>query len=117
MRNLFQNGDQLTIFTVFIVTVTFTAFAFPAMAFGLSADSFRKSVQENSAEYKKKAIAAFDVGGAFFQIAYIAMLFSLFAVLAHIHLAMGIVGAVIFVVAWAYLLLKTYPYKIKKKKE
>ena len=115
MRSLFQNGDRLTIFTVSMLTITFTAFAFSAFALGLSADLFRKSVQENSAEYKKKAIAAFDVGCDFFRIAYMAMLASLFGVLAHIDLSMGIVGALFFIIAWAYVVLKNYPYKIKEK--
>lgn len=98
-----------------MLTVTFTAFAFSAFALGLSADMFRKSVQENSAEYKKKAITAFDTAGDFFKIAYIAMLLSLSAVLANINLAMGIVGGAIFILAWVYVLLKNYPYKIKEK--
>jgi len=117
MRNLFENGDLLTIFTVFMLTVTFTAFAFSAFALGLSADMFRKSVHENSAEYKRKTITAFDTAGDFFKIAYIAMLLSLSAVLANINLVMGIVGGAIFILAWAYVVLKNYPYKIKEKRK
>jgi hypothetical protein len=117
MRSLFQSGDRLTIFTVLALTITFTAFAFSAFALGLSADLFRKSIQENSTEYKKKAITAFDVGGDFFKIAYLAMLASLFGVLAHIDFAMGVIGALIFIFAWAYLVWKTYPYKTEKKNE
>lgn len=115
MRSLFQNGDRLTIFTVFVLTITFTAFAFSAFSLGLSAGLFRKSVQKNSVEYKKKAIAAFDVGGDFFRVAYLSMLASLFGVLAHLDIAMGVAGALIFIFAWAYLVWKTYPYKIKKR--
>lgn len=78
---------------------------------------FRKSVQENSAEYKKKAIAAFDTARDFFGIAYIGMLLSLSAVLAGINLAMGIVGGAIFILAWTYIVLKNHPYQIIKKEE
>ena len=114
MHNLFENGDRLTIFTVLVLTVTFIAFAFSAFALGLSADLFRKSVQEESVEYKKKAIKAFDTAGVFFKIAYVAMLFSLAAVLANVSLAMGIVGGVLFILAWACLWMKNRPYTIKK---
>jgi MFS family permease len=117
MRNLFENGDQLTIFTVLVLTVTFVAFAFSAFALGLSADLFRKSVQEKSVEYKKKAIKAFDTAGAFFKAAYVAMLFSLSAVLANLSLAMGVAGGVLFILAWVCLVLKNYPYAIKKKRD
>lgn len=117
MHDLFENGDQLTIFTVVVLTVTFVAFAFSAFALGLSADMFRKSVQEKSEEYKKKAIKAFDTAGAFFKAAYIAMLFSLSAVLANINLVMGIAGGALFILAWIYLIIRNHPYKIKKRLE
>jgi phosphate/sulfate permease len=115
MNSLFQNGDRLTIFTVLVLTATFTAFAFAAFALGLSSDMFRKSVQKNSTEYKKKAIRAFDTARDFFRIAYLAMLLSLCAVLANLNLGMGIVGGLIFILAWAYVVWKNHPYTIKEK--
>jgi len=117
MRIGFESGDRLAIFTVFMLTITFVAFAFSAFALGLSADMFRKSVQEKSVEYKKKAVTAFDTATDFLKIAYLAMLLSLSAVLANISLAMGIVGGVIFILAWTYVVLKNYPYKIQEKKK
>lgn len=118
LRSLFVKGDVLTIFTTFILTITFTAFAFSAFALGLSADTFRKSVQKNSVEYKKRAINAFDVGMDFFRIAYIAMLFSLLGILAQINFVVGVCGAAIFIVFWIYLDWKAhFPFRIDKKRE
>lgn len=113
------NGDRLAIFTIGILSVTFVAFVFSASAFGLSSDFFKVSIlaTENRHDREEQAKKASDVGGEFYKAAWLAMMFSLFGVLAQIHIALGIFGIVIFAVSWAYLYKKTRPYEIKKKKE
>jgi hypothetical protein len=103
------------VFTVFALTTTFIAFAFSVLTLGLSADLFRKSVQEDSVGYKHNAIKAFDTAGSFFKIGYLAMMFGLAAVLANIDFIVGVVGGLLFALAWAYVILRNYPYRTKEK--
>lgn len=117
MVSAILSGDRLVIFTVGILCVTFVAFVFSAFAFGLSSDFFVVSIlaTENRQDREEQAKKAADIGGEFFKVAYTAMMFSLFGILAQIHPVLGFFGGVIFVIAWAYLYMKTRPYEIKKK--
>ena len=110
-QTLSLEGDTLTFLTLVSVITTFVAFSFSTFAFGLSADFFRKSAGKTATSSERKAAEAFRVGGHFFEVGYFTMMWSLFFVLAHVHLPIGLFGLTVFAVSWAYLYIKTGPYK------
>ena len=109
----------LDILTIVSLTVTFVPFAFSTFAYGLSADLFRKGAEqeEKTVYWEQRAKDVLYVGGAFFKWGYFSMMFSLTFVLAYAHWLIAIFGFIAFAGSWAYLYIKTGPYKEKKREK
>jgi len=108
---LLRKADTHTILTMLSLITTFVAFGFSTFAFGLSADWFRKSADKNIAKYEQKARTSFRVGGDFFGLGYLSMMFSLPLVLAYANFWIALFGFVVFAGSWIYLRIKTGPYE------
>ena len=110
-KTLLLKADTFTVLTMVSLITTFVGFSFSTFAFGLSADFFRKSADKTAMSFEKKAAVAFRVGGHFFGAGYFSMMWSLFFVLAHVHLLLGLFGLIVFAGSWVYLYIKTGPYE------
>lgn len=112
-QTLLGNLDLHYCLTIGSLTATFVAFAFSTFAFGLSADGFRKGLEEKAetASWEQRAKTAFYVGCSFFKMGYFMMMLSLAFVLAYAHWLFGVFGLFTFIVAWVFLCVKTgFPY-------
>jgi len=119
-QTLLSKVDFHCVLTIVSLTVTFVAFAFSTFAFGLSADDFRKSLEDKaeSGTWEQRAKTAFYTGCSFFKMGYFMMMLSLAFVLAYGHWLFALLGILIFIAFWVWLCHKTgFPYREKSKKD
>jgi len=116
-QDVLGNSHLHYFLSAILLTATCTAFAFSTFSFGLSADDFRKGLEErtDTDRWEQRAKTAFYIGLHFFEMGYITMMFSLASVLAHAHWLLAIIGLAIFIGLWTILCKKAgFPYQRKR---